>query len=71
MRFQHPVAPGEDTTGWMTPPEEEGNSAVNAEETERLPTYELDEVQKHYKKVCTLLSSANVSAAVDPLTFAG
>ena len=46
MRFQHPVAPGEDTTGWMTPPEEEGNSAVKAEETERLPTYELDEVQK-------------------------
>ena len=70
MRFQHPVSPGEDTTGWMKPPEEEGKGGVDATEMESLPTYELDEVQKHDKEVCKLLQFANFSAAVDQLTFA-
>ncbi|EJF63684.1 hypothetical protein DICSQDRAFT_167737 [Dichomitus squalens LYAD-421 SS1] len=50
MRFQHPVAPGEETTGWMIPPTDEGIDMSVVNKTKKLPTYELDDVQKHDKE---------------------
>ncbi|PIL27516.1 hypothetical protein GSI_10667 [Ganoderma sinense ZZ0214-1] len=47
LRFQHPVAPGDASGGWMEPNKADVKVAKPAQ---NLPTFELEEIQKHDKE---------------------